>query len=115
MNKTFISELKFSFKIVWIIISILIFVTLFLSFIFPEVLLNISPVCVSRSLYGRECFMCGTTRAFVEISSGRFSEAFELNKFSVFIFIMFTINSILFFAFIINSLIVKFIKISSDS
>ncbi len=110
MNKTFISELKFSFKIVWIIISILIFVTLFLSFIFPEVLLNISPVCVSRSLYGRECFMCGTTRAFVEISSGRFSEAFELNKFSVFIFIMFTINSILFFAFIINSLIDRFGK-----
>ncbi|MBS1552327.1 MAG: DUF2752 domain-containing protein [Bacteroidetes bacterium] len=110
MNKTFISELKFSFKIVRIIISIIIFVILFLSFIFPEVLLNISPVCVSRLLYGRECFMCGMTRAFVEISSGRFSEAFELNKFSVFIFIMFTINSILFFAFIIKAIIVRFGK-----
>ena len=102
MNKTFISELKFSFKIVWIIISILIFVTLFLSFIFPEVLLNISPVCVSKSLYGRECFMCGTTRAFVEISSGRFSEAYELNKFSVVLFLIFSVNTLLFLTFILK-------------
>ncbi|HMS66129.1 MAG TPA: DUF2752 domain-containing protein [Ignavibacteria bacterium] len=110
MNKTFISDIKFSFRIVWIIFSVLIFVVIILSIFSPELLLSISPVCVSKSLYGRECFMCGTTRAFTEITSGNISAAYELNKFSVILFSLFSVNTLLFLIVIVKSLFVRVLR-----
>jgi hypothetical protein len=42
--------------------------------------------CTSRVLYGIECPGCGMTRAFVAISHGRFSRAWELNRASFVIY-----------------------------
>lgn len=107
MNASLRSDLKTSFRIVWIIISVTILSVLTLSFLFPELLIKISPVCVSKSVYGVECFMCGMTRAFVEISSFNFSEAFEMNKLSLILFSVFFINSITFTSYIIKSISIR--------
>lgn len=42
--------------------------------------------CTSRALYGIECPGCGLTRAFVAISHGRFSRAWELNRASFLVY-----------------------------
>ena len=46
------------------------------------------------SLYGEECFMCGMTRAFIEISGGNFFNAYNLNRLSLFLFSALVINSV---------------------
>lgn len=112
MSAAFSSELKIAFRIVWIILSIFIFAILILSFFFPYTFMDISPVCVSKSVYGAECFMCGMTRAFIEISSGRFSEAFNLNKLSLILFSVFFINSVIFISYIIKTISVRVSNLS---
>jgi hypothetical protein len=102
MNSSLSADLKISFKIVWIIVSIFLLAVLTMSFLFPEILLKISPVCVSKSLYDVECFICGTTRAFIEISSFNFSGAYELNKFSIILFSIFMLNTLMFLIFLFS-------------
>ena len=96
----FINDFKLSVKIVWIIYSLLILIILLLAFFLPEILLRISPVCLSKSLYGEECFMCGMTRAFIKISGGNFQDANAMNNFSLYLFSIFVLNSIIFFCYI---------------
>ena len=84
-------------KIVWYIISILI-ILLLLSFFFlnSSTLLYMSPKCTSILLYNKPCFLCGTTRAFLEIKNFNFSKANFYNPFSIPIFSLFLINSLLY-------------------
>ncbi|MEO8209711.1 MAG: DUF2752 domain-containing protein [bacterium] len=89
-------DLKLSLEIAWIIYSLIILSVLILSAFFPEVLIKISPVCISKMYYGEECFMCGMTRAFVEISKGDFSKAYSFNNFSLILFSLFVLNELLF-------------------
>lgn len=93
VSDKFKKEIKTAIKIAWIIYSALILTVLFITIFFPETLYNISPVCYSISLYGEECFMCGMTRAFIEISGGNFINAYDLNRLSLFLFSASLINS----------------------
>lgn len=90
-------ELKNAFYICWLIFSIAIVVVLLSTiFINPDVILAATPTCTAK-LNGSFCFMCGTTRAFVAIGNFKLNEAYELNKFSVLLYFIFIINSLLFF------------------
>ncbi len=82
LSNNFKTELKLSIEIAWIIYSVVILLILILCVFFPETLIKTSPVCVSKMYYGEECFMCGMTRAFVEIALGNFSKAHSFNNFS---------------------------------
>lgn len=110
MKTVFLSDLKKSIKAVWIILSLLTFIVLILSVFFPDLLMEVSPACLSKTISGRECFMCGTTRAFTEFGQGNFKEGIELNRLSIILFFALIINIIVFFAFIIKKLIAKFKK-----
>ena len=84
-------------KIVWSIISILIILLLILLFFLnSSTLLYMSPKCTSILLYNKPCFLCGTTRAFLEIKNFNFSKANFYNTFSIPLFSLFLINSLLY-------------------
>ena len=84
-------------KIVWSIISILIILLLIsLFFLNSSTLLYMSPKCTSILLYNKPCFLCGTTRAFLEIKNFNFSKANFYNTFSIPLFSLFLINSLLY-------------------
>ncbi len=100
MDINFKKDLGAAFKIVWMIYSVLFLLLILITLLSPETLLKVSPVCISKSLYGEECFMCGMTRAFTKISEGNFPEAAQLNKFSVFLFSAMILNSFFFLIFI---------------
>jgi hypothetical protein len=100
INKNFKKDLREAVKIVWIIYSALILLVILITFFSPETLYKISPVCYSISMYGLECFMCGMTRAFIEISGGNFFNAYNLNRLSIFLFSVLLINSAVFVFYI---------------
>lgn len=54
----------------------------------------LTPVCESKRLYGRECFFCGTTTAFVAISRGDFRTAAESNRGALPLYVCFAINAV---------------------
>lgn len=107
-GSVFFTELKISLKVIWIIFSVIALLIMILSFVNPDLLISKAPVCISRSLSGEECFMCGSTRAFTEISAGRFEKASELNRMSIFIYLFITANEIVFFTFIIKFIFLNF-------
>lgn len=92
-SEKFKKDLREAIKIVWILYSALILIVILLTIFSPETLYKISPVCYSISMFGTECFMCGMTRAFIEISGGNFSNAYDLNRLSLFLFSASLINS----------------------
>ena len=84
-------------KIVWKIFSLLLMIVLIsLFFLDNDIVLSLSPKCTSFILYNKQCFLCGTTRAFIEIKNLNFNHAFILNKFSIFLFFIFLLNSVFF-------------------
>lgn len=95
LSINFKKDLRFSIAVVWKIYSAIILLVIILSVFFPELLIKISPVCISKSVYGEDCFMCGMTRAFVEIPKGNFPEAYMLNSFSIILYSLFILNSLL--------------------
>ena len=95
-------QLKNAFKIVWQISAVLsISILLILLFIDDDKLLSISPTCEYKKI-GKECFLCGSTRAFIEIKHLNFKNALNLNPFSIFIFGLLILNSILFLNYLKN-------------
>lgn len=107
-GKNFISDLKIAALVVWKIFSVACIVSVLITFLFPDVMLKISPVCLSVKLYGTQCFMCGTTKAFIEITNGNFSNAYLLNKLSIFLFSLFILNSITFLFYSVYQLKIKY-------
>ncbi|MBK8551233.1 MAG: DUF2752 domain-containing protein [Ignavibacteria bacterium] len=100
----FKSDLRLASEIVWIIYSVIVLGIVLITFFVPETLLNISPVCISKSRFGTECFMCGMTRAFTEISKGNFHNADDLNNFSIYLFGLFILNSLFFIYYLHKNL-----------
>ena len=85
-------ELKNALNIIWMI-SALLYLLIFLSIMsYPEnlILANI-PICENQK-NGSECFLCGSTRAFIEIKKLNFSNAYSYNKGSILLFVIMTIN-----------------------
>jgi len=93
-------DLQDAIRIVWQISAVLsISILLMLFLIDADKLLSISPTCEYQKI-GKECFLCGSTRAFIEIKNLNFKNALHLNPFSIFIFGFLIINSILFINYI---------------
>ncbi len=105
ISRKFIYDLKTAAGAAWYFLSALVLVLILITLLFPDMLMKIAPVCISKSLYGEECFMCGSTRAFVEISKGNFFNAYLLNKFSIILFSMFILNTMIFLTFIVKKFI----------
>jgi hypothetical protein len=63
---------------------IILFFILFGSFLIS--ILNYIPhFCLIDKITGIECPVCGTTRAFCELATGKFNNAYDLNRTSVFV------------------------------
>ena len=76
---------------VWIALGAWVFLLTFMSCILiasfaitPEALQDgawaIVPSCPTRSMFGRECPTCGTTRAFAAMGHGRMGDAIRFNR-----------------------------------
>lgn len=84
-------------KTAWKFYSIVILIFTSAVFILPDnIFLNKTPLCESKSDSGRECFMCGMTHAFSCISKGNFDDANGHNTASIPLFILFSVNSVIF-------------------
>ena len=78
------SDVKKALLIVWVTVSC----TLGGAAIVPLVvshpaMVRLAPRCEAKSRYGRECFLCGMTTAFLEIAHGEFAAAEAANRASV--------------------------------
>lgn len=115
VSDNFKKEIRAAFKIVWIIYSAIALLVIAITVFSAGTLHEISPVCLSKSLNGEECFMCGMTRAFIEISEGNIINAYILNKLSIFLFSVMSLNSILFILYTVKKFGSLFYKKRSDS
>lgn len=104
MTPKFKNDFRIAINAVWIIISLIIITVLILSVKYPETLLGIAPVCFSKTFYNSECFMCGMTRAFTEISKGNFSHALKLNYLSLIFYISFAVNIAAFIFYLLKKM-----------
>ncbi|MDO4729109.1 MAG: DUF2752 domain-containing protein [Bacteroidota bacterium] len=89
-------ELKQAIKIIWIlsaVVSSLIFVILWS--VDNENIMTITPTCEFKKM-GKECFLCGSTRAFCNIKTMNLDKAYQLNRFSIFLFIIMIMNILIF-------------------
>ena len=95
-------EQKAAILIVWFIISLITTTIILFPFVFDrQTILENSPKCISKNHFNIDCSLCGMTRAFIEISNGNFSTAYELNKGSLYIYSSFILNIIIFTTYII--------------
>lgn len=105
-SRIVLKEVKQAFKIIWWIFSIAGLIIVFVSvFLKHDLVLSISPTCVSMKYFNKECILCGMTRAFLEIGDLRLALAYHLNRGSIILFLLFCVNSIVFITFgFINSI-----------
>ncbi len=86
--------------IAWAAISVVTaLITISPFFMDRQNILKNSPTCISKKQFNVDCSLCGMTRAFIEISSGNFSNAHDLNKGSLYVYFSFVLNFILFASF----------------
>lgn len=90
-----IAQVGRALVIVWFLLSsISALVVLAPFFVREEFLYNVMPECSSWVQYGVPCPLCGLTRSFVLISSGRFSEARRLSPYALFVYFGFVGNAL---------------------
>ena len=95
-------EQKVAILIVWTVISVATaIIVIFPFFADRKTVLKSSPTCISKKQFNVECSLCGMVRAFIEISNGNFSNAYDLNKGSLFVYSSFVLNLVTFIAYII--------------
>jgi len=74
----------------------------------PDAILRNSPTCYSIKQFGRECFMCGSTRSFIQAGHGNITAALQYNRLAVVLFVLGIINFIVFIYYsITNKLLTK--------
>jgi hypothetical protein len=88
------SQLGLSLRIVWLIVSIPLFLSIVLATFAPAEMTAIAPTCVWKSQLGRECGGCGLTTAFVLIGTGDWQGAAHANAAGAPLFVSFVVNSI---------------------
>ena len=87
-------ELINALKIIWILSGITtILVVLAIMIVPTHWILESIPICEYKAL-NKKCFMCGSTRAFIEILKFNFLEAYRLNKISIYLFFLLLINTL---------------------
>jgi hypothetical protein len=80
-----------SFNILLTNVLLLLFFLLFKNSLL-EVLSYLPHFCLIDKLFTVECPVCGTTRAFCELSNGRVNEAYQLNPTSLLVALYFLIQ-----------------------
>lgn len=95
-------NLLYSFRVVWIIITIITLIVIVAVFICPEErILQLSPTCEYKKM-GKECAFCGMTRAFIEIGHFKFQKALALNQGSLILFILLIANFLFLITYIFS-------------
>jgi hypothetical protein len=98
-------EVKASFLIAWLMISLALLLVLIIPFVLPtETILSLAPTCQWKIRYDKECPLCGMTTAFLLISGGRFKEAFAANTGSLTLYTGFVVNELFVLLFLVDSL-----------
>lgn len=96
-------ELKLALKISWALISLVVLGILLMPFLFePQTVKSIAPVCEYKAKYNMACPACGMTRAFIKISKGHLSEAMQLNRYSLCVYVLFVLNEIVFIGMVLG-------------
>ena len=96
-------RLYHALRIVWFILSGVILLVLFVPFLVPEhVLAQGIPECQSRAQHGVECPFCGMTSSFYAISRADFDGAMLRNAFSIYLYLLFLANTVLFVAVLLK-------------
>lgn len=94
-------DVRRSFRIVWVTLSLAILAVLVSPFALGrERLARMVPVCDWKSKYERECAFCGMTTSFLDISEGRLGEASHANRAGIPLYLLFVANEICALAFI---------------
>jgi hypothetical protein len=89
------SELRLSFFIAWMVISVLVFGVLLAPLILPGATIRrLEPRCEWKARYGKECPMCGMTTSFMLICRGKFKEASKANRASLPLFSILLANEL---------------------
>ena len=101
-------DLNKAIKTVWQIFSVVTLLVILASIFMPESLLyeNI-PVCEYKTI-GKECFLCGMTMAFVEISKLNFNLALQLNSVSLLFYSTFMANNLIFLYTLLSPSVKKY-------
>jgi hypothetical protein len=95
-NKDLIEALS----IIWMMSAMLFVIIIAVILVTPEsALLSIIPTCENKK-NGSSCFLCGTSRGFIEITKLNFSSAHSYNKGSI---ILFTTMGINFFMYLFKN------------
>ena len=98
-------------RISWGVISLVILLVLISPFVLPEnTIYKISSFCRSANHTDKGCILCGATNAFVNISRGNFGLAAKSNLLSIFIYIFFVLNEMVFILFLKKNLNKLFYK-----
>ncbi|MBS1875323.1 MAG: DUF2752 domain-containing protein [Acidobacteria bacterium] len=64
-------------------------------FLLPDAAIaRIAPRCESMRLYGRPCFLCGSTTGFLAIGRGDFASARSANRLAIPLFAAFSGNAV---------------------
>ena len=99
--KQFLGELDISSRLVWLVISSVIFLILVSPFVLGrDRIARLVPVCQSKAVYGRPCSFCGMTTSFLDISNGRLNDAAHANRAGIPLYALFVINEAVFVIFL---------------
>ncbi|MEO0248149.1 MAG: DUF2752 domain-containing protein [candidate division WOR-3 bacterium] len=98
-------EVKLSFLIVWLILSIgMLFVLVAPFALSADTIAALVPTCEWKVKYGRECSLCGMTTSFIQISHGNFKQSLLSNRASIPLYVVFVINELFGLPFLFNRL-----------
>lgn len=89
------NDIKTSFLLSWLTMSAVILVVLVSPFLLSDkTIYSIAPKCEWKIKYHKECVLCGMTTAFIEISKGQLSAANRSNRFSLYLYLVFSVNEL---------------------
>jgi hypothetical protein len=89
-------QLRLALHCSWLIVSIPLLVAVILPLVAPASLIQaITPRCVWKVRFGRECPICGMTTAFVDIGRGAWRQAQVSNAGGIPVYAAFLLNSLL--------------------
>jgi len=81
------AQLKHAFVIIWLILSVIACLTVAAPLLVQhDVLYHLTPECEWQTKYGKACPLCGMTRGFALVSSGRFREAAAFNEYALLVY-----------------------------
>lgn len=101
-------EIKKALIISWGILTIFLSNILWIPFILPYSWLNQwIPRCSFKVATGQDCFFCGMTRAFYELSMGQFSVAHQLNTLAIPLSCILLLNLFICLYYLCNQLLFK--------